>query len=101
MADLQRTPYRRGATNRRAELRLKAEVHEERVSRRQDVLAKARRQRLTEHDLARAEAQDKSADAITEAIRAAAALAPGSNLKELEHIRLAFGYEAGDIPLRV
>lgn len=42
---------------------------------------------------------DKSAAFVIENMRAATELGSGNNLKQLEHIRLAFGYEAGDIPL--
>lgn len=75
------------------------QVREHRSSRRQDVLARARMQRLTADDLAQAQELDTSAEFIADGVRSAAQVQPGKNLDQLEHLRLAFGYEAGEIPL--
>lgn len=61
------------------------------------MLARARKQRLAQEDLEQAQHLERTATAVADNIRAALALQPGSNLEQLEHIRLALGYEAGDI----
>lgn len=72
------------------------QVRKDRESRRQDVLARARKQQMEEDEVQRAIDLERSATAVAANIRAALDKHPGSNLTELEHIRLALGYEAGD-----
>jgi hypothetical protein len=77
------------------------QVRDWRLSRRGEALAKARRQQLAKEDLEKAAALDKSAVAVAMNVRRALALEPGSNLRQLEYIRLTLGLPTGtDVWLR-